>query len=193
MAASIKVNVDQVVKGLDAEKANAEKVVRRTIGDMRTRAPGWVSKAVREEYNISAADVKAALHIENGGKISVAGVAVDDVTLTYRGRVLTPTHFKMKPTARPSTGKPYQVTAEIKKGARKPLSSKAFLAHSGGEGSKQIPFQREGSERLPIAPIKTLSVPQMVQTKDGVKPEIEKTINENLEKRFDHYCKQYLK
>ena len=190
--ASIKVNIDQVVKGLDAEKAAAEKVVRRTIGDMRTRAPGWVSKAVREEYAISASDVKKAVRVSNDGKASIAGTEVDNVTLTYRGRVLTPTHFKMHPTARPSSGAPYQVTAEIKKGQRKALSSKAFLAHSGGGESKEIPFQRKSSSRLPIEPIKTLSIPQMIETNDGTKPEIEKAINEGLEKRFNHYCDMYL-
>jgi hypothetical protein len=192
MAISIRANIDQVIKGLDAEKAAAEKVVRRTIGDMRTRAPGWVSKAVREEYAISAGDVKSAMRVGNDGKVSVAGTEVDNVTLTYSGRVLTPTHFKMRPTSRPASGVPYQITAEIKKGQRKPLSSRAFLAHAGGAGTTEIPFQREGSSRLPIKPIKTLSVPQMIESKDGTKPEIEKAINEGLEKRFNHYCDIYL-
>ena len=31
MAISIKANIDNVIKGLNQEKANAEKVVRRTI------------------------------------------------------------------------------------------------------------------------------------------------------------------
>lgn len=192
MAVTVKANIDQVVKGLDKEKANAEKVVRRTIGDMRTRAPGWVSKAVREEYNISAGDVKEALRVGNDGKVSIAGTEVDNVTLTYKGRVLTPTHFKMKPASRPASGVPYQVTAEIKKGQRKTLSSKAFLAHAGGAGTKEIPFQRTGQSRLPIEAIKTISVPQMIETGDGVKPQIEEAINEGLEKRFNHYCDMYL-
>ena len=196
--ASIKVNIDQVVKGLDAEKAAAEKVVRRTIGDMRTRAPGWVSKAVREEYAISATDVKKAMRVSNDGKVSVAGTEVDNVTLTYKGRLLTYTHFKMSPAYRPASGAPYRISAEVKKGNRRQLHGKSryegtpFLANAGGAGTKQIPFQREGSARLPIQALKTVSVPQMIETKDGTKPEIEKAINEGLEKRFNHYCDIYL-
>ena len=190
--ARISVNIDQVIKGLDQEKELSKKALQRTVGDMRTRGPGWVSKAVREEYNIKAGDVKAAMHTEKGGAISFGGVVVDDVSLVYKGRVITPTHFGMKPTARPAR-RSYTVTSEIKKGARKALSSIAFLAHSNGGASKSLPFQREGASRLPIEAIKTLSVPQMVQDgKADLKPAVEKTINENLEKRFHHYMQLYL-
>lgn len=192
--ASIQVNIENVIKGLDQKKQDAEKVIRRTVGDVRSRGPGWVSKAVREEYNIAAKDIKEACHTERAGSITLGGTTVDDVALVYRGRVLTPTHFKMKPAARPATGKPYKVTAEIKRGQRKTLSSIAFLAHSGGADTKQIPFQRRGKERLPIDAIKTLSVPQMIQDGNGnTKPRIEEAINEGIEKRFEHYVEMYLK
>lgn len=193
MAARISINIDEVVKGLDKKKAASKKVVQRTIGDMRSRGPGWVSKAVREEYNIDAAEVKKSCHPGKYGGISFGGEVVDNIALIYKGRVLTPTHFKMKPTSRPK-GKSYKVTAEIKKGRRKVLSSKAFLANAGKSRGKQIPFQRTGESRLPIEAIKTVSVPQMIEDGNGnLKPKVDKAINENLEKRFNHYCKQLLK
>lgn len=192
MSISIQANIQNVIDGLEKEKALSKKVIERTVGDMRTRGPGWVSKAVREEYNISPKDVKEACHTEKAGSLSLGGAHVDDVALVYRGRVLTPTHFKMRPTTRPP--KPKLITAEIRKGQRKTLSSIAFLANSGREGSKQIPFQRTGKERLPIEAIKTLSVPQMVEDgNENVKPKVEQAINENLKKRFEHYCEQLLK
>lgn len=192
MSISIQANIQNVIDGLEKEKALSKKVIERTVGDMRTRGPGWVSKAVREEYNISPKDVKEACHTEKAGSLSLGGAHVDDVALVYRGRVLTPTHFKMRPATRPP--KPKLITAEIRKGQRKTLSSIAFLANSGREGSKQIPFQRTGKERLPIEAIKTLSVPQMVEDgNENVKPKVEQAINENLKKRFEHYCEQLLK
>ena len=192
MSISIQANIQNVIDGLEKEKALSKKVIERTVGDMRTRGPGWVSKAVREEYNISPKDVKEACHTEKAGSLSLGGAHVDDVALVYRGRVLTPTHFKMRPAIRPP--KPKLITAEIRKGQRKTLSSIAFLANSGREGSKQIPFQRTGKERLPIEAIKTLSVPQMVEDgNENVKPKVEQAINENLKKRFEHYCEQLLK
>ena len=187
-----KIDMKAVVNGLDKTEKGAEKVVKRTVGDMKSRAPGWVSKAVREEYSIAAKDVKAALSTESNGKMSIAGTEVDSVALVYKGRVLTPTHFKMKPASRPASGKPYQVTAEVKKGQRKTLSKQAFLSHAGGADSKEIPFQRRGASRLPIDAIKTLSVPQMIESKEGIKPKIEKAIEEGLKKRFEHHCEQLL-
>ncbi len=186
-----KIDLREVTKGFDMEQKGAEKAIKRTVGDMKSRAPGWVSKAVREEYGRAAKDVKGAMHTENGGSMNFKGAEVDAVALVYKGRVLTPTHFKMKPASRPP--KPYSVTAEVRKGQRKTLSSIAFLSHSGGSESKEIPFQRRGAARTPIDAIKTLSVPQMIESKQGIKPKDEKVINEKLEKRFEHHCEQALK
>ena len=66
-----------------------------------------------------------------------------------------------------------------------------FLASAGGEGSVQIPFQREGSERYPIKSIKTLSVPQMIENKK-VQPIIQEKIDEGLSKRLENHVKQML-
>ena len=185
------INIDQVVKGLNKDKEQSKKALKRTISDMRSRGPGWVSKAVREEYNIKAGDVKAAMHTEKGKGISFGGEVIDDVALVYKGRVLTPTHFGMRPTSRPAK-KSYKVTAEITKGQRKVLSSKAFLAGTGS-GGKQIPFERKGASKYPIKAIKTLSIPQMVQDGSGnLKPGVEKAVNENLEKRFKHHIDQVM-
>lgn len=189
----IDINMDQVMKGLSEDKNASKKVLQRTIGDMRKSGPGWVSKAVREEYNIKASDVKAAARTTKGtSRLTFGGATIDSVALIFQGRVLTPTHFGMKPTSRPKKKKSYRITAEIKKGQRKELSSKAFLAGTGG-GGKQIPFQRTGASRLPIEAIKTLSIPQMIQDgKWNLKPRVEEVVNEKLEKRFKHHADHLL-
>lgn len=182
--ARISVNIDQVVKGLDERKQNSKKVLERTLGDFKSLGPGWISKGVREEYNIKKGDVKSTLHATGSG--------LHDMAIISKGRVLTPTHFNMSPKSRPGGNKKYQVKATIKKGQRKTLSSKAFLAGNGGGG--QIPFQRTGADRLPIEAIKTLSVPQMIEDGNGnMKQGVQKEVNENLEKRFRHHCDHLLK
>ena len=200
----ITVNIDQVVQGVEKEKELSKKALQRTIGDMRTRGPGWVNKAVREEYNIKAGDLKSAMHTEKGGTLNFGGVLVDNVALVYKGRGLTPVHFKMSPTSRPKGKKSYQITAEIKKGNREVLhgkpeySGKPFIA-SNGHG-QNIAFQRRGTagkkgatERTNLYGITSISIPQMVEDGNGnLKPRVEQTINENLEKRFRHYTEQYL-
>lgn len=147
------------------------------------------------EYNIQKKDINKAKKAVVKGKsqIRIKGAKLDDLSTIYRGCLLTPTHFSMKPTMRPSKNRPYIVSAQIKKaGGRVPLGKRVFLGASGGNGSKQIPFQRKSDNRYPIISIKTVSVPQMITNKK-VSEGIHKNINEGLEKRLDHHLKQALK
>ena len=46
----------EVLDALERIPDQSRKAVNMTIQDIRGRAPGWISKAVREEYNIKKAD-----------------------------------------------------------------------------------------------------------------------------------------
>lgn len=185
-------NYESIVKTLgNIAGVDAEKVIKRCTSDAKSGAQAWVSAAVCEVYAIKKADVKAALEGKGrgNGQIQVEGKLVESIVLTYKGRVLTPTHFKMQPKQRKP--KPYRVSQEVFKGQRKNLPAGVFLASSGGEGSTQIPFQRESSERYPIKSIKTLSVPQMIEN-EKVQPLIQEKIDERLSKRLENHVKQML-
>ena len=173
MAGALNVIIDgyeDVLNQISSMNRDSAKVINRTIGDFKSRGPGWVSQEVAKEYNIKKKDVNETKKgVKNAGKIRVGGVSLDNIEIIYQGRVLTPTHFGMKPKTRPTNGKPYIVTAKIKKsGGRKALGSKVFLGKSGREGTVQIPFQRIGVARLPIKSVKTLSVPQMITNEIGI-------------------------
>lgn len=194
----------------------AERAVKRTVSDFKSRAPGWISSAVVEHYAIKKADVKDAISgTKKLGKVNIGGVAVDNVAIEYQGRPLTPTHFKMKPTKVPAkrakdfkrvpgagVGQggsdvamvkppaPYSITAEIKKGKRVKLSDAAFLGTNRGTG--MIPFQRTRDTRLPVEALRTVSVPQMVTNPD-VAEKIQENIDEGLTKRLQHHVEQELK
>ena len=177
-------------------QGKGKKVINRTIGDFKKRGPGWISQEIVKEYNIKKADINEHKKgVRNKGTARVRGVRLDQVQLVYQGRVLTPTHFGMKPKARPARG-PYIVTAQIKKTeSRKPLGERGvFLAASGREGTMQIPFQRQAADtkRLPIEVIKTVSVPQMI-TNEKVSEDIHSRINIELGKRLEHHLKQVMK
>lgn len=184
---------EDVINQISSMKRDSAKVINRTIGDFKSRGPGWVSQEVVKEYNIKKKDVNETKKgVKNAGKVRVGGVSLDNLEIIYQGRVLTPTHFSMKPTSRPANGRAYTVSAQIKKsGGRKALGSKVFLGKSGREGTVQIPFQRVGAARLPIKSVKTLSVPQMI-TNETVSENIHKRINEELAKRLDHNLKRIL-
>ncbi|MCR4674058.1 MAG: hypothetical protein K5675_03530 [Lachnospiraceae bacterium] len=182
-------NVESVISGIKHKQEMGAKAVNSTIGDFVKRGPGWVSQEVTGIYSIKKKDItQSQKGKKNGGKVRVYATTIEGVKLEYKGRPLTPTHFKMKPTSRPKKG--YRVSMEVKKGQRKNLPADVFLASAGGE--KALPFQRKGPSRLPIEVKKTVSVPQMI-TNAEVSDNIYKRINEELEKRLDHHITRYAK
>ncbi len=209
---------DSLKEKLEKMDAQSQTVVKRTISDFKSRAPAWVSAAVVKEYAIKRAEVKGAMTgVKKGiGVIKVAGVTVDEVSLVYSGRRLTPTHFRMEPSTPPEEraegmrlipGRnirsqspvgavatvtplaPYQVTAEIKKGKRVTFSGQVFLGTNKGAG--YIPFRRKSDERTDIKSIKTVGIPQMITNKK-VGVQIKEKINKGLAKRLEHHLQRQL-
>ena len=205
----------ELVKRLKKLENGGEVAIKRTASDFATRAPGWVSKGIREHYGVDTAAIKDAATKPTRGKttIKVAGLTVDGVTLKYKGRTLTPIHFKMSPKKSPETRqtntiripgqaigngspvamvrapRPYTVKATIIKGKRASLPSGTFI--TAGNGGVSLPFQRKGESRMPIEAVRTLSVPQMI---DGrAHDTIKEIINTNLGKRFQHHIERVMK
>lgn len=205
----------EIAKKLRRLTDGGEVAIKRTVSDFATRGPGWVSKGIREHYGVDTAVIKEAAKKPSRGhtSIHVAGITVDGATLIYKGRTLTPIHFKMSPKARPTAQqkkpiripgqliangspvamvrppKPYTVKATIIKGQRTTMSSDTFL--TAGRGGVVLPYQRTGEGRSPIEAVRTLSVPQMI---DGrARETIEQTINTKLGERFNHYIERAMK
>ncbi len=206
---------DAIVKKLQKLRDGGEVAIKRTVSDFTNRGPGWVSKGIREHYGVDTAAIKEAAQRPKRGRTSirVAGVSVDGASLEYKGRTLTPTHFKMSPKARPTAqqnkplripgqlignGSPvamvrppkrYTVKATIIKGQRAAMSSDTFL--TAGNGGAVLPYQRTGDGRTPIEAVRTLSVPQMI---DGrARETIEQLIDTKLGERFNHHIEQAMR
>lgn len=203
------------MKRLHKLENGGEQAIKRTVSDFTSRAPAWVSKGIREHYGVDAGAIKDAAKRPSRGKtsIKVAGIAVDGASLEYKGRTLTPLHFKMSPKQRPAAQlskpiripgggigsgspvamvrppKPYRVKATIIKGQRASLPPGTFIAE--GQGSNSLPFQRTGEGRGPIEAVRTLSVPQMIDNR--ARPTIEDTISTKLGERFEHHIKRAMK
>ena len=191
--------LDKIAKQLERNRVQAENVITRTVSDLRSRVPGWVAAEVTADYNIKKSDVQPAKKDKSGkwkktaGSVRVKGETIATVQIVYEGRPLTPVHFAMKPKKPPkgTRGKKRKrvpITAEIKRGQRKELHPDAFLGTNHGGG--YIPFRRTTKRRYPIESIKTVSLPQMVES-ETVYPNITQRINSELQKRLDHNLKQY--
>lgn len=207
-------------KKIEENEKKSQNAVKKTVSDFKSRAPGWVSQAVTEVYSIKKADVKSCFKgaKKAAGSIKIKGVKVDNLQLVYNGRLLTPTHFKMKPATLPAkrlkdrrlipsqaikTDKrigdvamvspvaPYQISVEVYKGKRKTIKQdNVFLGNNGG--GKFIPFQRTGPGRNDIKSIKSTSVPQMI-TNESVAKDIKDRLDEGLGKRLEHHLEQEFK
>ena len=218
-------NGKKLAKKLEKLKDGGETAIKRTVSDFTARAPAWVSKGIRQHYGVDTAAIKEAGPRSKRGatSIRVSGVSVDGATLEYKGRTLTPIHFKMSPTTRNpkglakkpakipgqaiSTGSPvtmvrppmpFQVKATIIKGQRATMKPGTYLASSSKKSADApiLPFQRTGAGRTPVHAVRTLSVPQMIgseEKKSRASDTISEIINEKLEKRFENHIKRAMK
>ena len=192
-----------VKRDLERARKISETVIKRTVSDMRTRAPGWAAAEVSKIYAISKKDVMSK------GNVKVTGKTAEDIRIVFTGRSLSPAQFRMTPTAPKVT---YTLKAEIVRGKKSELGKvKKLTKKQRSElvknlkrqgkrtsdhspimlmpvGGKALPYQRVSTDRKDIRKITAISVPQMVQN-EKVAPNITKTINENLEKRFANHMK----
>ena len=210
-------NLGEVLAGLDQTKGYVAKAVNSTCKDFKSRAPGWINKAVTQEYTIKAGDVKGALKAKhNCGTTVLGGVTLDDIRLEYRGRVLTFSHFKFTPKGggvklkkkrvlipgqRTTSDSPVvwayahknqNVKVEVKKGHKTTLKGKwmstPFVASMGS--SPVMPFQRTAQKRQEVKSMRSVSVPQMI-TNDKVAKDINDRIDTELGKRLQHHLDRY--
>lgn len=200
---------NKIEQRLNRLRTGSETAIRNTVSDIRSRAPGWISKGIRKHYGIDASGMESvSVRVsENEG----SGNRISNLSIKYKGRTLTLVHFGMSPkSASPgkqskfvrvpgsgiSTGsqvamvrppKKYAVKATVVKGQRKKVSH-AYLAPARKGSPTIIAFQRVGNKiHVPHAP----SVPQMIENQ--ARDDIEKIMNENIEKRFEHNIKRILK
>jgi hypothetical protein len=190
-------NFDKLKEKIEDIEKSGKQAITDTVNDLKRRAPGWVADAVTERYAIKKAEITPATSEKpkkTAGGVRATGETLETFAIVYSGRLLTATHFKMKPAARPLPGKRYNVSAEILKGKRKVLASKAFLGTTGTReesGVQHIPFQRKGDGRLPIESIKSISLPQMVDNAE-VQAKIETSLGEGMQKRLDQNVERRL-
>lgn len=199
-------NYGQVVKALGKIQQQAEKDLQGAIRDVRREATKKIADEVAQNYNVKKSEITA-------GKIvrSKVTAKAGSIEIEYKGRLLTPTHFKGYSPKKTSAlteksvvipgqgisfkGKPgqfatvrvrksYKVKAEIKKGNKITFSKGTFVAPAAKGSQTYIPFQRSGEGRKAVEALKTLSVPQMV-TNDEVAKSILEHLGGSVSKGLD--------
>jgi len=183
-------NLLKELEGFEEEVASATyHALNRTIDQVITQT----ARVVKQNYAIkdTAQDIKKTFR---GG---IKRPTKTDLTasLTSRGHTLSFAHFPFspkKPPKRPKKGfkSAFQkaVVVTIKKSTGAVLSRKGFVAHTGAKDPAKVQynvFKRLGRKRLPIAPIRTLSIPQMISN-EKVSDEIQKFAQDKFHERLEH-------
>lgn len=137
---SITMRVENLQKLLDQVQEIDEKgrkAVKATVRDVKSRAPGWIAQEVTQVYNIKKSEItpssgKGAKPKKMAGSIQVRGETIEEMTITYSGRLLTPVHFGMTPKT-PPAGKSYTLKMQVVKGQKfqstRPLRGGTAILH----------------------------------------------------------------
>lgn len=192
------ITLEQLIKTANSVLFPADTVQKAydlMLSDMRDKLPPKITKAVTGVYAIKTAEVREAGESaektaqKTKGK-KIGDIRMDGLSLTYQGRRLTLAHFNPYPGGKPTKRK-YKVKATIFKGKRPTINGKGtppFVAPTSRKdaGAPWIPFSRVGKERLPIAPIRTVSIPQMLEN-EKVAEVINAEKDKLVLKRFQHH------
>ena len=204
-------NLQQLVADLEAIENGGKKAISNTIKDVKARAPGWIAQEVTAVYNIKKSEItpsgkNSSKPKKMEGSVSVSGETIEELTITYSGRLLTPVHFGMTPKA-PPRGKSYTLKASVLKGQKKVIGRYLNTRTPGGlysershnilmgtgntksDGTSWIPFQRMSKTRTDIKKLTTISVPQMI-TNDRTNEAIMLRLNTETSKRLEHHMKR---
>lgn len=141
---SITMRVENLQKLLDQVQEIDEKgrkAVKATVRDVKSRAPGWIAQEVTQVYNIKKSEItpssgKGAKPKKMAGSIQVRGETIEEMTITYSGRLLTPVHFGMTPKT-PPAGKSYTLKMQVVKGQKKVIGRYKNTRTPGGPYSER--------------------------------------------------------
>ena len=181
--------------------------MKATVRDVKARAPSWIAQEVTSVYNIKKGEItpsgkNSSKPKKMAGSVSVSGETIEELTITYSGRLLTPVHFGMAPKTAPP-GKSYTLRMQVVKGQKKVIGRYLNTRTPGGPYSERshnilmgtgntkaggvsaIPFQRMSRTRTDIKKFTTISVPSMI-TSERTNEKILKRLQDETAKRLQH-------
>lgn len=136
------------------------------------------SKAVREEYDVSATGFKE--NTKSSRTISADGSGGLTVNIKYAGYHIPLIQFKA------SRGADGIVKANVVKSSMETAFNHAFFAHFGSKTSKQGIYERNTKKRFPIHQLWGPSAAQMMWSNSGVRKTVDERIKTVFEERLEH-------
>lgn len=186
----------EVERKLNAIKAGlGDRAITSAINKVAAQAKTQMSKAIREDYNISAALVNERLRLRKATRSGVAtftAILIGNPETGGRRRSMNLVHFLEKSTSlaearkRGKAGTLAQLHFKIRKTGGKAIVRGAFIGNQG-----RTVFIREGAGRLPIKAVRTIGVPQMFSTRKNI-GKIKVWIGDNFPRILQSEVKYFL-
>jgi hypothetical protein len=202
------------------EKA-PQKVINSTIGEMKTRVPSWIATEVSKVYGIDKKEItdqKAGTVKVQGSRMDNIVIDYQGRMLTHAHFGMSPKApkedrggYTIKASVirgqKKVIGRVKKLTKKQKKNIGRnfthqgtqnsPTSPNMLLTTKAkrADAVQFIPFQRTAQvtrgRKGVWEKFTAISLPQMVSS-ERTAPNIQKAIDENLEKRLDHYMNRYM-
>lgn len=176
------------------------KVIQPALNKMADKVKADLARAIPDEFNVKAAEVRNAVDIRRARSGSLEAVVTIFGSSSKRGRSMNLIHFLA---AVQATGRAIKVRgAKGKKSELAALQKQlGFLIKKGG-GLKKIDgafignkgrtiFQRVGRERLPIKPVQVIGFAQMFKSRK-IERRILDTIAREMPVEIDRAIKMVL-
>jgi len=180
--------VNSALKKIETISADLEKEL---MSDVKSRAPAWIGKGIREAYNISVAESKGGkdskVTSKNVARVEGVGNTVAALQFEYTGRNLS--YAISGSGARFSTkmGADKKIRVQVQRGKTRLLKS-----------MPNFPFQIEGktpifyrSRKNDLYALRSIGLPQMVESKNGpnilTEGPIKKQMTAGMGPRLDHF------
>lgn len=176
------------------------KVIQPALNKMADKVKADLARAIPEEFNVKAAEVRSAVDIRRARSSSLDAVVTIFGSASKRGRSMNLIHFLA---AVQATGRAIKVRgAKGKKSELAALQKQlGFLIKKGG-GLKKIEgaflgnkgrtiFMRVGNDRLPIKPVQVIGFSQMFKSRK-IERRILDTIGREMPIEIDRAIKMVL-
>lgn len=171
--------LEDVQKRLGQFEKKAPQAISSALNRALTNVASNISKEVRQDYNIKAADVKETLIKTKASRQNLNAI------VRSRGNLIPLDRFKVSP-KKPAPKRKAPIKVGVKKNGVKPISG-AFVADISGVKV----FQRQGKQRLPINRLFGPSVPQMLKNEE-IRNVINEEGRETFYRRLDHEINRIL-
>ena len=195
MSVTVKFDPSAVIAKLNEVKNGlGDRAVRSAVNKVGAQAQTQMSKAIREDYKISAALVKERLQLRKatGGRaVTFTAVLIGNPESGGRKRSMNLVHFlekgaQEKAFKRGTGWRLDQLKFQVRRAGGKESITGAFVGNKG-----RTVFIRTGESRLPIKAVRTIGVPQMFSTKRNV-GRVQAYVRENFPRVLQSEVKYFL-